>query len=143
MDKLCEERLVREFPMLYREYKREGSCMSWGFTVGQGWFPIVYELSREIEQAAEKFGVTNLVYMVQVKEKFGMGRFAVRVGTEDQREEAGSSLDVASAHIQALCREAENKTKTVCELCAKPGTLIKDGWWRVRCVKCEEEKKCI
>jgi hypothetical protein len=142
MEKEDEQKLYAEFPQLYRDAKRPNSIMSYGLACDLGWFPLLYELSLAICLIAEKENLQGDWYpkFVQVKEKMGSGRFYLRVGPED---DGGSSprLLAAAAQIQALCREAENMTMTICEICGKPGKLYRDNWWRVRCDKCEGRKK--
>ena len=144
MQKENQQRLFSEFPQLYRDAKRHQSILSWGITCGNGWFPLLYELSREIEQVAEKANLQGDGYprLAQAKEKMGSLRFYFRFGNEDAENENASPRSLAAEkQIQALAREAENKSMTICETCSKPGKLYKDGWWRVRCDRCEDEVK--
>ena len=52
MNKENTEKLLKEFPMLYRQkhplYINGDMPMS--FDVGDGWFKIIYELSKKMEQ---------------------------------------------------------------------------------------------
>lgn len=51
-----QAKLMKRFPFLYRgRYKsmRE-TCMCWGFDVGDGWYPLIYNLSLAIEEELTK-----------------------------------------------------------------------------------------
>lgn len=46
-----EQKLLKRFPVLYRHYysPMQQTCMCWGFSHGDGWFPIIWQLSLAIE----------------------------------------------------------------------------------------------
>jgi phosphatidylinositol kinase/protein kinase (PI-3 family) len=71
------EKLLNDFPKLYRQYYLDASqsCMSWGFECPDSWFPFIYELSQNITQLSEKHSV--IVEAAQVKEKFYELRFYI------------------------------------------------------------------
>lgn len=131
MNKENKQRLFLEFPQLYREAIRHQSILSYGITCGNGWFQLIYELSREIEQVAEKVSLEGEGYpcLIRAKEKYGSLRYHVRI---DER-------NPTAKHFMELVREAENKSKSICETCGKPGAFIDDGWMRIRCEICEED----
>ena len=117
-----DERLCREFPLLYadRHEAPTATCMCWGFNVGDGWFPLLYELSAQLEPliAAQP---EPRARAAQVKEKFGGLRFY---------------LDNATDAMAALIAAAEARAWVTCEECGQPGTARRDGWIKVRCDAC-------
>lgn len=125
------EALIRDFPHLYRN-AREGkeSAMYWGFAIGDGWFPILYELSAKIEALALAGGLDpksrKWPAATTVKEKFGHLRYHLQCSTD---------LD-----FQKLIKEAAAKAAVTCELCGKPGHMFTANWYYVRCDKCEARK---
>ena len=84
--------------------------MCLGFECGDGWFDIIYDLSRNIEiqlkeeprNIAEQFAVEH------VKEKFGTLTYYAHMESEA---------------ISRLIREARAKSAITCESCGKPGNL--------------------
>ena len=118
MNKEHEQKLVKEFPMLYQDcYKDpQKTCMAWGFEVDDGWFDLIYELSKKLE---------GHTVACQVKEKYGGLRFYVTSATDE---------------IYAIIDKAEQDSYTICEHCGKPGTLRTDRWHVTLCDECFEEK---
>lgn len=56
MKKELELSLVKRYPSLYRDYglDQRRTCMSWGFTCGDGWYNIINELSYRITEIERK-----------------------------------------------------------------------------------------
>ena len=71
MRKELTEKLYNDFPDLYeqRAWSIQESCMPWGFECGDGWYDLIYQLSKDLMATCDK------VRAVQVKEKFGGLRF--------------------------------------------------------------------
>lgn len=152
-----EKKLYDKFPRLYRGAKLSAreSCMAWGFSCADGWFDLIYKLSIAIESKAKALGIDPLSeawpQTIQVKEKFGTLRFYVSAGGNDESdmavEQVGGMVSfrpVAGIDvIQNLVRDAEKASAKICEICGMPGVLHRDGYWRVRCDYCEENKEAI
>lgn len=51
MDKKLDEALCSDFPLLYRDRhaSMQGTAMCWGFDVGDGWEPLIRDLSAQLE----------------------------------------------------------------------------------------------
>lgn len=51
-----EENLYKNFPLLYSEHKLPMShtCMCWGFSCGDGWYDLIYNLSSKLEPLIKK-----------------------------------------------------------------------------------------
>lgn len=122
-----DEALVRDFPNLYtdRNAPMSVTCMCWGFDVGDGWEPLVRELSAALEALIVKLpdGERENYRAMQVKEKFGGLRFYMTCSTDE---------------MQALIDEAERKSYETCEACGQQGCVRKGSWIRVRCDGCSE-----
>jgi hypothetical protein len=152
-----EKKLCGDFPRLYRgaTLSVQESCMAWGFSCADGWFDLTYKLSEAIEAKARELGIDPLSEAWprarQVKEKFGTLRFYVSAGENDEpdmaAEQVGGMISfrpVAGIDaIQDLVRNAEKASARICEICGKAGVLHRDGYWRVRCDYCEENKEAI
>lgn len=115
------KKLIEDFPLLYRKNNY--------FECGNGWFTILYILSKNLEKIIEKQeekekaeGFQNSFYAVQVKEKYGTLRFYMSVETEEMSQ---------------FIREAEKFSSCTCELCGNKGKLInKNHWYSTRCEVC-------
>lgn len=74
-----QQKLFDDFPHLFRN--RNESCMQRGFECGDGWYDLIYTLSRDIEAVASEIALkpdsAEWPMCRQVKEKFGTLRFYV------------------------------------------------------------------
>ena len=126
MDKELEEKLVKTYPKLYKNYYKSitESCMGWGFTCGNGWFDIINELSQKLEPLG--------VVAEQVKEKFGGLTYigAYECDDDNQYKEINNAI-----------REAESKSYKTCENCGQPGKVRGLGYIKTLCEKCNTKKE--
>lgn len=124
-----DERLCQEFPNLYgdRNGDKTQTLMCWGFSHGDGWFNIIYELSQKLEAAILKLPEEERASYraVQVKEKFGTLRFYMSNWTDEM--------------VEAI-REAEERSVSTCEGCGAPGELRKGSWVHTYCDACEADR---
>lgn len=129
MKQELDEALVRDFPNLYRRRHLAPSetCMCWGFAVGEGWEPIIRELSAKLEAIILTLpaGEREEYAAEQVKEKFGGLRFYLTQGTDE---------------MYAAINEAEAKCGKTCESCGEPGSTRGGGYIRVACDKCAKAR---
>ncbi|MDE2259969.1 MAG: hypothetical protein KGK17_06575 [Betaproteobacteria bacterium] len=151
MNEQNTQMLYQDFPALYRDAGKsmKETCMCWGFSCGDGWYPLVYQLSAQIEVEAQRLGLDPQTEAwpraLQVKEKFGTLRFYVSMDdssehryTLEQFGQMKSLRPVAGIEsVQALISEAEEKSATICEHCGAPGTFRQGGWCRTLCEDCE------
>ncbi len=85
------QKLWDAFPYLYRgrHLPASASAMPRGFECGDGWFGLVWDLSRQIESAARSEGrvpqSAGWPEATQVKNKLGTLRFHLRHGTDATR----------------------------------------------------------
>lgn len=121
-----DDRLVREFPLLYadRNGDMRETCMCWGFCVGDGWFPLLYRLSAQLEPLIAAHSVDpdyGPPRAAQVKEKFGTLRFYMSLTTDE---------------MDAFISAAEKESARTCEECGATGTLRTTGWLKTQCDTC-------
>jgi len=84
------------------------------FECGDGWFDLLYQLSKDI-QALINSGVEIPEFAVsQVKEKFGTLRYYYYGGSDE---------------VSDLVQKAEEASASICEVCGKPGACRKEGGW--------------
>ncbi len=109
------KRLLEAFPLLFQR-GIVPQC-------GDGWYQLIHVLSADIYKEAMRIGRDPAIpvswpAVVQIKEKFGTLRYYMRNSTGE---------------IQALINAAEQKSRTICEDCGKPGELRSP---EIHCVKC-------
>jgi hypothetical protein len=129
MNKENTNTLVADFAQLYRidsPWQEAGS--GFAFECGNGWFRLLHDLSGAIHNQAVRegkdLGDEAFVYARQVKETFGTLRFYLANG---------------SPAMQDLIRAAEERSSRTCEMCGLAGTLLNDGWLKVRCDSCKSK----
>ena len=107
-----EDALLRDFPLIYRNGLLDG-----GFACGDGWEPLIREMSARLEKIAARIGSENAPYVIQTKQKFGLLRCYA------ENDETGELQDVID--------EYEPKSAFVCEECGARGTRqrMSGGWW--------------
>lgn len=117
MDEQLDKTLCAAFPKLYqnRNVSITDTCMGWGFTCGNGWFLILWELSEQLEGMG--------CVASQVKEKFGGLRFYLEAYPEGALE---------------TIRVAEERAIRTCETCGDPGVVKSPrGWIKTLCDRCD------
>lgn len=123
MNKEHTTKLLTDFPNLYQQYQlpMTMTCMCWGFDCGDGWFDLIYRLSKAITEQDANAEAT------QVKEKFGTLRFYT---------------GGISEAVWKLINDAEDESGTICEVCGtKENVSINEsGWLSTLCTTCREEK---
>lgn len=115
-----EQKLFEEFPKLYRgkDDDMTQSLMGMGFSVKDGWYDIIYDLSEKVVNFCEENGY-NIPKAFQVKEKFGGLRFYFD-GVPDKK-------------IFDFVREAEQRSLETCEVCGEDGEPREGGWIKTLC----------
>ena len=104
MDSHKTNELYEKFPPLYRERTAplESSKMAWGFQCENGWYKIIYEMSKKIEKISKE------------------GEFAPAIA-EVSRHEDGT-LYVAVSNITPpvadIVTSATEQSRLTCEFCA-------------------------
>lgn len=121
MTKELQDKIYHRFPNWFRLDKSAYDGGFGGFSHGDGWFDLIWELLEKLEPAVE----ANF-QVVQVKEKFGTLRFYYE----------GSHV----GRLYELVREAEEKSGVTCETCGQEGTLRGGGWLRTLCQTHHEER---
>ena len=121
--------LVRDFPLLYGDRNAAASttCMCWGFECGDGWEPLLRDLSAKLEAAIKALPADQQpdYKASQVKEKFGTLRFYLTMGSDEMYD---------------LIEVAEVVSSNTCEGCGQPGAMHSDGWMFVSCDPCAAKR---
>ncbi len=114
------ERLLRRIP--------DG----WGrwISCDAGWFPLVVELDAAMAEVLPTY------VLHQVKEKFGSLRYYFAMGDLPYDDPVRQRLD-------ALVREAEQRSERTCELCGADAVLCRrSGWYKTLCSTCRSGGDC-
>ncbi len=119
MKKELSQKLINDFPSLYKVGESVMDTFYFGFECGDGWFELIYKLSEDIVR------VSKSVRVSQVKEKFGTLRFYI----------AGVEIENAE-EVFDLIEQAEKDSEIICETCGEAGRLRKSGWMFTACDKC-------
>ena len=130
MKKELDEKLCKDFPLLYRDQHGDSrkTAMCFGFQVDDGWYDLIYKLSGSLENIITGMKVDNdssLPRATTVKEKFGGLRFYVSPTTDQ---------------IHAIISKAESESYKICERCGEPGTFRRFKWLVTLCDKHADEQ---
>ena len=121
MKKELDEKLCARFPSIFKDRRGDmrKTAMCWGFSCGDGWFQLLWDLCLGLER------VNPEVVAAQVKEKFGGLRFYVYGANEEGHK---------------LIDAAERESYKTCEWCASPEGTTKgsSGWIRTLCPTCRK-----
>lgn len=110
---IASEALIAEFPDLFSE------CQD-NIWIGEGWLPLVRELSAQIVLS------NPTCRALQVKEKFGSLRFYVKD---------------AYPTTQQLIALVEDASSDICDQCGDTGSIVRtNGWQLGRCEKHTNER---
>lgn len=128
MKQELEEKLLNEFPDLYKQHNwsMQETCMCWGFEVRDGWFDLIYNLSKKITE------IDPSVEAVQVKEKFGGLRFYIGGVDKDNYKEVTKAIEDAEEESYATCESCGTKENVSQNKC---------GWILTLCNTCRERRK--
>jgi len=109
MNKENTRTLFEAFPELYRGrfLDMKENLMCFGFECDDGWFELLYDLSREITEHCAASG-DPVPLAVQVKEKFGTLRFYA---------------DNTSETVDDIIEKYQEKSGGICEVTGAPGKL--------------------
>lgn len=119
MNSKLGSKLIKNFPKIFPYIKNSQEPFQlFGFECDDGWYELIYNLCQKIQKECDESKCDQVV-AVQVKEKFGTLRFYYDGGNDN---------------IHNLVAEAENKSKTICELTGNTGGLCKKGiWYKTLC----------
>lgn len=117
-----DEKLCKDYPKIFanRNGDMTTTAMCWGFECGDGWYPLIDMLCREIQWHLDKNAKPGTPQFVasQVKEKFGTLRFYGDGGDE---------------RINNFIWFAESMSAITCETCGAPGKRRGRGWIYTAC----------
>jgi len=100
--------MCTRFPSFFakRNLSRIETCMCWGFEIGNGWFPLLYEMCLKLECICNPYKID--LKFEQIKEKFGGGRFYYSLGIPNDVPELVENI------IEEIISKYENKAYNIC-----------------------------
>jgi len=125
MRKDLKQKLYNDFPSLYKQrvLSPRESCLAFGVECGDGWFQLIYDLSKKIME------INSEVQATQVKEKYGGLCFYV------------GNVSIKSAdEVFAIIDKAEELSLKICENCGEPGKQNEYGWILTLCDGCRKKR---
>lgn len=134
MDENLEQQLYSKYPKLFRQkdLSMQETCMCWGIAVGNGWYTIIEEACRKLQQLANESKV--IIEFSQVKEKFAELRLYLEVKPINDSQPL-FEIDSIFKKAQEIVSQAEKLSLLTCEVCGEPGIFYPGGWAKVRCDK--------
>ena len=127
-----DEKLCKDYPKIFanRFGDMTETAMCWGFECGDGWYPLINLLCREIQWHLDKNAKEETTQFVasQVKEKYGTLRF-YGDGGDDK--------------INNFIWFAEVMSGITCEKCGAPGKHRGRGWFYTACDAHTKEEDLI
>ena len=121
MNSEMTEKLFEEYPDLF---KRE--LLTHNFDCQDGWFVLLDELAGRIRQYSDPCSESEKLEIIQIKQKMGALQIHARGGNEV---------------IRKLIQEAEDQSKSICELDGEPASglcVCAPHWYRYLCQKCAD-----
>lgn len=113
---MSEDRYKKMAPILDRIPEHWGKWLP-----EPGWDELLLELDRDLAKLDPDYEIN------QAKEKFGLLRFYVTFS------DALMELPETRGAADALIRDAEDRSATICELCGADGSLRPGGWIKTLC----------
>lgn len=119
MNQELTQKLYDDYPELYRGRDKSMSetAMCFGFDCRDGWFEIIYALSKDLMQLSAEAGI-RAPEVVQVKQKFGGLRYYIHGGTRE---------------INSRIHEVEEESMAVCEVCGEAARTRGGDWIQTLC----------
>ena len=117
MSPCLSNKLFSKYPAQFSETGKSPSesNMAFGIECGDGWYAIVAEVCRAVDDSEET------VVWTQIKEKYG-GLRMYHFGGSD--------------FVEGVVRMAEHMSYRTCERCGHPGSPNKSGWIMTLCDSC-------
>lgn len=119
-----EEKLNNKF-----DFYKNGGFYGKGlpFECGDGWFDLLYGLSKKIQKLIDDKKISKDFTVHQVKEKFGFLRYYTSFSTNE---------------LDDLITQAEEQSMITCEQCSQLGEIKDIGghWYMTLCDNCFNER---
>ena len=126
MDNELQKELIEKYPKIFRDCDKtpQESCMAFGISVGDGWFPLIDQLCKSLQHETDKCNAPQVI-AAQVKEKFGGLRFYVNSANETQF----NYIEFAEALSYKICEECGTMNQVITE---------GPGWIQSLCKECRK-----
>lgn len=133
MNKENTAKLVKSYPKIFENVggDRRYTCMAHGIECNDGWYDLINDLCRNLQEVMEMYGFP--IVADQVKEKYGVLEFYYHI---ENREEAPKEMKEL---VQTLVSTAKELSATTCEKCGLKGRpTIRGFYHRTLCNDCDK-----
>ncbi|MBM3417345.1 MAG: hypothetical protein FJY17_00305 [Bacteroidetes bacterium] len=114
MDKKLQSSLYFAFPKIFVNKDNPDSCMKYGICCGSGWYKIIFNLCRDIQNFINTQDIDQIT-AEQIKEKLGTLSFDISHYPSAEKDR--------KMHIRSLIINAERKAAQTCGICGENGKL--------------------
>lgn len=133
--------MCTEFPEIFQDRRKPMSqtCMCWGFSVGPGWYPLLYKICSQLQAIYRLTGI--VVIADQVKEKFSGLRFYHHMDSPNLKIDK-KEIEIWISVIDDLFNKAEEDSYHICAACGKymrHKQIQIGGWVHDQCKTCLEK----
>lgn len=130
MQKILEEKLVNDFPTLFRQWhlSPERSCLGRGIECWDGWYRIIYDLCQRLVDLK----LDDFVEFAQIKQKFAV----LNVYLESKHKHILIPKDA-----YALVSRATYQSEVICEICGERGKKRLGAYLLTLCDKHYKQKQ--
>lgn len=127
--------IARDFSWTKDEYGGWFDCLY------DGWADVLYKGINKLDKVLKKYNLTDNLYIVQVKEKFGGLRFYYDFVPEEDKD--FSSWQAAGIRIfdDIVWRLEEATEKVCCDCGTTEDVQCYGGWVHFACSDCEAKKQ--
>ena len=144
MNSELDKKLVEDFPLLYadRYSDKRATAMCWGFACGDGWEPLIRELSEHLEKEIQKYIELYTEDEIEEAKKF-YGEYPWWPTASQVKEKYGTLrfyMTKSSDKMEEYINVAERKSARTCEVCGKRGKVYAEGWIITRCAPCRKKE---
>lgn len=108
-----DKKICERFPEFFvnRDKTMQESCMYWGFEMGPGWRPVLWELCEKLEVLTKPYNL--ILHFDQIKEKYGSLRAYYSI------QNLKPEYKLVDDMISDLVNEYEDKCNHICAISGK------------------------
>lgn len=145
MSREWQEKFEKDFTFMKRDDRDyvQNSYYKWGIECSSGWEKVIREFCEAVVKRYAEDGIAEAdidIIPRQIKEKMGTLRIDY---TYPESKEIDEKTKKLREDIAKIAEQAEEQSKTVCELCGAPGSFWDDRkvgvfWVRTLCEPCRD-----
>lgn len=132
MKKTTQEALIKKHKSFFKLLNNKDFPINYGIECDEGWKDIISDTIDDVRELCKREKAKVSVQIMQIKEKMGELRiyFSIIPDTHEIKDEI-SKIEI----------EAARKSRTVCEICSKPGKERRYSRIKTLCWRCHWKEK--